>query len=661
MDSHSFEQARAIKKPFAGEVTRLVRFRPDLVEKGHRQRCASVMCFPYAHSGCRGASVSNNGHEPNNRQGVVETRVSCAACGSPVDVSAKFCSECGVERTTVPVPEVDRGTATDAPSDETEATRTTGEFEIQPVATEPLPIGDTITTAGDDVSPDARAARERDEDERAPMPAPSATAEDVRPRPWYRLPWVWVIVGVVVLGTVAAVGLVTYNAMTRRPVVAALTEAAAQFDGAIAAVAEAKTLDDLTEITEELPGWIRPIRDEQAGLQSLRGTALRAAASDVLAAQAAYLSALRPVSDLQSDDLSGWPDISEDLAAATDELTAAHDTLVDIDAAAANDAAVDPVPATSAVEVVIAVSTAENATASMELVVAEVASAKNLDGIREGGQAAAAASAELQGALQTLEGLSDAEATQERLSLQAAFLDELATLESLSDDHLASWPTTSAALAERGEDMVAAMDLSAAGRSSLSADLRELRSSVEDVVITAQRKLAQWRQSVRRAEEQRDADLAALAEYEAGYRTHIERYNDLRDQTADFTERIRSGTGVTYDEAYTAFYDGISQREQVRDAMNELSPPDALRSSHLAVVGVIDDAIAAMQAAVDGIAESQFCYFCYYEDTAGWRRFQAESDRITDEFDSVTRGWDSAVSTQRSALENLELPKKPRV
>ena len=44
-----------------------------------------------------------------------------------------------------------------------------------------------------------------------------------------------------------------------------------------------------------------------------------------------------------------------------------------------------------------------------------------------------------------------------------------------------------------------------------------------------------------------------------------------------------------------------------------------------------------------------------------WRRFQAESDRITDTFASATSSWDSAVASQRSSLENLKLPKKPEV
>lgn len=606
----------------------------------------------------------NNGHEPAAAAGLMtQSRdIPCSACGTALSITTKFCPECGVQRTVIPVAAPAVATSTEIPDEEHAS------------VTDPIPAGDTEATTLTEPPPDvgmtlplpivetANPQREQAKplDERAELPDESTPAE---PRgPWWRRRATLIAAAIVVLAGLAAAGFQTYQAMTRRPIVAALSAASAEFADAIATVSEAEDLEQVSVVASDVPGWIRTIETQRDALNATRDTALKTASLGVVDAQLAYLASLRPLADLDAESLADWTPLAESMEEATQSLQSAGGDLGLVDAAAAADMFTDTSSATNAVETGVAVASAENATAAVDRVIGDMSAATKLDGIHAGAIQADDAATELQAALTILEGLADGEETADRLTLQAAFLDHLAGLESLTEDTLATWPSTAVELRETGEEMVAGLDLSPAERSALTADLREMRSSLDGIVSSGRKKLNAWRNEVERAQEARDAELALLAEYESGYRTQMERYNDLRDSTADFTERIRDDYGVTYDEAYTAFYDGISQREEVREAMNALSPPDSVRSNHLAVVGVIDDAIAAMQAAVDGLADSQFCYFdCYYEDTAGWQRFQQESDRITDEFASVTYSWDAAISARRTELENLDLPAKPEI
>lgn len=599
----------------------------------------------------------NNGHEPAAAAGVLTDapEIPCAACGTALSITTKFCPECGVQRTVVPVAAPAVATTTEVPDAEhTSATEPTEAGDPDAMTlTEPLahvdatlalPIAETATPS------DARA--EPDDEPAVDDPA----------RPWWRRRTTLIVTGIVVLLGLAAAAFLIYEAMTRRPIVAALAAASTEFADAVATVSEADDLEQVSAVASDVPGWIRTIETQRDALTATRGTALQSASLEVIDAQLAYLASLRPLADLDAESLTDWPPLAESIQDTTTSLQNAGSDLRAIDGAAAADMFIDTSAATTAVETSVAVASADNATAAVDRVIADLTGATKLDDVHAGADLAADAANELQAALTILENLAEGEATADRLTLQATFLDQLAGLESLTEETLAAWPATSVELRESGEEMVAGIDLSPADRSALTADLREMRSTLDGIVSSGRKKLNAWRNEVERAQEARDAELSLLTAYESGYRTHMERYNDLRDSTADFTERIRDDYGVTYDEAYTAFYDGISQREEVREAMNALSPPDSVRSNHLAVVGVIDDAIAAMQSAVDGLADSQFCYFdCYYEDTAGWQRFQQESDRITDEFASVTYSWDAAISARRDELENLDLPPKPEI
>lgn len=601
--------------------------------------------------------MESNGHSPDGATDLLTSSVpvACITCGGALDMAAKFCPECGTQRvfTADPAASLPSSSAATPFSEDADATATPPGSSAEVDATLPLPTSETLVIEGVEAERPAGCAESAAEDIHEQSDVAVAA-----PRSHRR----WALYGLLGLLIVAAVVAAyhVYGAMQRRPLITALTASSEEFADAVAQVAAAEDLTSLNAVAEELPGWIRPIEDQAEVLRASGSSPLAAAAADVAESQVAYLAALQPLSDLEAADMSEWADISEAIGDATSSVEQAASRLAQVDPAARRDAALSVAPASSSVETVIALTTADNATAEVREVVALVSGAQNLSALRDAGSTASDAAIELQAALATLEDMADADSAVERLAAEASFLGELSSLEELTDTTLSSWAGTSESVAERGDVMVGAMSLPPSERSSLTTDVREMRSNVDELVAAGKRELGQWRRDVEEAQAQRDEQLAALDAYESSYVTHMERYNDLRDSTADFTERIRTQF-VTFGEGYDHFYDGIAQREEVRSAMSELSPPDALRSEHLAVVGVIDGAIAAMQAAVDGMADAQFCYYCSYDETLGWRRFQAESDRITDEFGSVTAQWEQAVATERTNLENLELPKKPEL
>ena len=77
---------------------------------------------------------------------------------------------------------------------------------------------------------------------------------------------------------------------------------------------------------------------------------------------------------------------------------------------------------------------------------------------------------------------------------------------------------------------------------------------------------------------------------------------------------------------------------------------------------MLDDGIAAVSAAYDGLLDADFCSFgCYYRDTHGWQRFRTESSRITDAFGVAVEQWESHLAQAEATAENVRLPKQPAV
>ena len=458
----------------------------------------------------------------------------------------------------------------------------------------------------------------------------------------------------------AFVSVVVFRATMRRPVIEALTMSSVAFDEVLADVAEVENLQELQSVAGPLSDSGRVIEAQLTRIRALRVSSTQVAAEQVVGAQLDFVEAAQGTQALEEQDFSEWPAVSEALATALEALAASQAQLGRADSAAMSDAVFDTGAAVSAVEAVVASAMADNAMADVTSVISAASTAAMLDDLTSAGAEAAVTATELQTALSLLESSRAADQTKAALAAEAAFLGELSSLQGLAEDTLERWSEIDAALANQGAEMLAAAALPPAEAAAAASDLRAMRSNIDDVVGTAERKLDAWHGRVRRAKKEIAAGNAALTEYSAAFQTQLDRYGDLREATAGFTERIRTER-VTFGEGFDFFYAGVEQREAVRTSMNELSPPDAMRPAHLALLAVIDDAIAAMNAAIAGTSEAQYCYFCSYKDTEGWLRFQSESERITDTFSSAVESWTQAVRTERANLDQRVLPRMPRL
>jgi hypothetical protein len=96
--------------------------------------------------------------------------------------------------------------------------------------------------------------------------------------------------------------------------------------------------------------------------------------------------------------------------------------------------------------------------------------------------------------------------------------------------------------------------------------------------------------------------------------------------------------------------------------MSSLTIPPEVITSHRELISVVSDGISAVDAAYEGTSDSNFCVTsCYYRDTPGWRRFSAESARITQAFQSALSSWQSGVAVAEKTVAGRPLPKQPTV
>jgi hypothetical protein len=186
--------------------------------------------------------------------------------------------------------------------------------------------------------------------------------------------------------------------------------------------------------------------------------------------------------------------------------------------------------------------------------------------------------------------------------------------------------------------------------------------STDQLIDAAATAIGAWEEEVAAVQESIRDDLSALDSYSTTVESQLSRYSDLRSSTQDFSDKIKSGAFVTYDEGYAFFYEASEQRGAVREAINGATPPSDVGSAHNGLLGVIDRAILAIDAAVEGTWQDQTCWYdCYYADTPGWQRFVSESQDITREFGSAESTWRSALGSARTAIEGREFPTMPDV
>ncbi|MCU1371623.1 MAG: hypothetical protein JWO77_2817 [Ilumatobacteraceae bacterium] len=277
------------------------------------------------------------------------------------------------------------------------------------------------------------------------------------------------------------------------------------------------------------------------------------------------------------------------------------------------------------------------------------------------------------------------DATEEALAHERELLVALGGLQGYTGENFQQWVLLSVTAQRSTDALQVQLDrLSELGVYTPKTDLVDganaTRSAVETNLRAIDTKLTAWKAETDRIQASKAAELSTLDSYASAVRAQASRYSSLRRTMQQFVDRVDT-VGVTFEEAYTALADAVSQRSSVRTNLAGVSPPAAAAAAHNGLLSVLDTAVSAVSDATDGIRQYQSTsyydssYYCddggyyecdtsyrvYYKDTPGWQTFVAKSDSITSTYDDALRAWESAVATERARIDAIPLPPKPAV
>lgn len=142
----------------------------------------------------------------------------------------------------------------------------------------------------------------------------------------------------------------------------------------------------------------------------------------------------------------------------------------------------------------------------------------------------------------------------------------------------------------------------------------------------------------------------------------IARYTAARSEVADWIEGVDT-YGATFDEAYQVLGEQTERRRQLRTELAALPAPPQFATAKQSLLGVMDQAVAALEAAYRGIEEYQWDFdyrYLSYDETPGWRTFQAQTAGISDRYAAVLTSYSAQKETVLTRLgTKTPLPKVP--
>jgi hypothetical protein len=292
-------------------------------------------------------------------------------------------------------------------------------------------------------------------------------------------------------------------------------------------------------------------------------------------------------------------------------------------------------------------------------VLEQMAAAETTAELRETAEAAETAAAPV---VEIVPTLNPTDPTTLALASLEEVLVAVSALEVVDGDTLGEWPAISrdldAALDTVPGDDPAVDGVEPAGRDAIEA--------VDALVAGAEQTLADWEASVAVAEESTADNAAAVQEldtYEDAVLGQLRTYNSLRNDTASFVELAGDPDAfVTYEQGRDALSEGAAARREVRSALTALAVPTGIQAEHGRLVAMVEDAAAAMDAAVTAIDDADYCVSsCYVFETDAWQTFRNESARITGEFAAAETTWQSTLAGLRAPLGDVTAPEKPVV
>lgn len=564
------------------------------------------------------------------------SQLMCKGCGAVVPWDASFCPGCAQ-----PQKRLDP-----ADRDDTDDVLT---IEEEPTA---VPVGDPVdetveldTGAVADGADAAAVPHDAPTVPHPPAPPSGAARPDVAILERGSLRRRLAITGIAITAA-AAIAAATWLLAVVRPVDAALADGQAALATVAAAFTADATEDSLDPVV--LDGAAADLEEARAATESRfeSGPATRAAA--ILAAEQQTAAALAAMAHVDGYDLPSWTTTIQTAAAATGTLA---DVYADYDIVGR----ADPQLLADGVASIagdVAVGGIATTTAGLFDTLDD---ADKIAGIAAVGASATSAGADIT----TIRTIIEDDKVLDELDRFAATTSALAALSSLDRERLDRWDDLHADLRAAAGSLTAirhpaVTPLAAAATSTI----RE----TDATVTAAAARVDAWREETAAVRQSIRDDLATLDTYTTGVNARLQRYDSLRTATQAFSDKIKSGAYVTYDEAYTFFYEASYQRSLVRDGINEHTPPDGVAGAHSSLLGVIDRAILAIDAAIEGLAQDQSCWYgCYYADTPGWQRFVSESRAITKDFAAAESSWRSALSSAKTATEARPVPSIPNV
>lgn len=243
-----------------------------------------------------------------------------------------------------------------------------------------------------------------------------------------------------------------------------------------------------------------------------------------------------------------------------------------------------------------------------------------------------------------------------------AYLDELARLAALPSaaindsqygrahelaDELAAAIAEAAAL--RDLDTIAGFEATPSSLERVLANLADYRRDV-----------LRQRARIIRANQARTARLSKVRAFTQQLDGVIARYSAARSELSDWIVGVDT-YGATFTEAYQVLGEHAERRRQLRSELAALPAPAELASAKGSLLGVMDRAVAAMEAAYRGIEEYQWDFtYMFYDETPGWREFESQTDSISDDYASVLQTYSAQKERVIARLSRkTPLPKVP--
>lgn len=303
-------------------------------------------------------------------------------------------------------------------------------------------------------------------------------------------------------------------------------------------------------------------------------------------------------------------------------------------------------------------------------VLTQLSDADEMADVREAAAAAAVAASRVRARWRALRTASDGPANTD---VNEVFAGELALLDALSGLREMDTPSRRAWGPIRSQARESAVALRWPLRRLRRSGMRfraaplvaisSVETHLDELIVNGARRLAAWRRKVARLRRERSGEIAVIAAYATSVRSYLEQYGDLRTELDDWIAGV-DRDGTTFDEAYDFLSQAAASRRSIRDGIAALDAPPAVASTHNELLTVIDSAIAAVDAAYDGIFEYELDFELKYRDykeTPGWQDFKQESAEVAGRYGSVSATLDTLVAQEKREIEQRELPPKPRV